>query len=66
MEIIRALKMRIYPDEEIECIPSDYMLFNWVNYDGRQYEQWSITNIISSLDITPVKGYELVIPETEG
>ena len=53
-------------DEEIECNPSDYMLFNWVDYDGRQYEQWSITNIISSLDITPDKGYELVILETEG
>lgn len=53
-------------DEEIECNPSDYMLFNWVDYDGRQYEQWSITNIISSLDITPDNGYELVILETEG
>ena len=53
-------------DEEIECNPSDYMLFNWVDYDGRQYEQWSITNLISSLDITPDKGYELVILETEG
>lgn len=53
-------------DEDIECTPSDYMLFNWVDYDGRQYEQWCITNIISSLDISPDKGYELVILETEG
>lgn len=53
-------------DEEIKCTPSDYMLFNWVDYDGRQYEQWCITNIISSLDISPDNGYELVILETEG